>query len=179
MKSALLFLVCILFFYSCREVEKSTQANTEQESTFDYYPRANIYYNIDQKYYLVFDSAQNVWQQKNNLTTEENALLSKKVVITDPSVPVYLDNEHHRLIYGTILYSSSEEIHKKFLEDSLKVINAKKSRSIEDSLKISNAKKVNPKAEKEKKRKNGLKNFFDRIFKKKQAKPLPPTKLPG
>ncbi len=175
MKSILLFLFCIQFFFSCKELEKPKQVNTAQENNFDYYPRANIYYNIEQKYYLVFDSAQNAWQQKNNLTTQENALLSKKVVITDPSEPVYLDNEHHRLIYGTILYSSPEEIHKKYIEDSLKIITAKKRRDIEDSVKILNAEKANPKVEKEKKRKNGLRNFFDRLFKKKQEKPLPPT----
>ncbi len=103
MKSILLFLFCIQFFFSCRESEKPTQVNTSEESNYDYYPRANIYYNIDQKYYLVFDSAQNAWQQKNSLTEQEIALLSKKVIITDPSQPVYLDNEHHRLIYGTMV----------------------------------------------------------------------------
>lgn len=175
MKKILLLLFCIQFFFSCREVEKPIQVNTKQESTFDYYPRANIYYNIEKKYYLVFDSAQNVWQQKNNLTTEENALLSKKVVITDPSDPVYLDNEHHRLIYGTKLYSSPAEIHKKYIEDSLKIITGKKKRDIEDSVKILNAKKANLKVEKEKKHKNGLRNFFDRLFKKKQEKPVPPN----
>jgi hypothetical protein len=174
MKWTLLFLVFIIFFASCKEGEQPSQATPKQEATFDYYPRANIYYSIEQKYFFVFDSAQNVWLQKNNLSPEENRLLSKKVIISNPSSPVYLDNEHHRLIYGTILYSSSEEIHKKFIEDSLKLINAKKSRRIEDSLKTSITKKVNPQVEKEKKTRNGLKNFFDRIFKKKQAKPLPP-----
>ena len=179
MKNTPLFLFWILFVLSCNEVEKSKDANTPQAntshgSTYDYYPRANIYYDIEQKHYLVFDSAQNMWQQKNNLSNEENALLSKKVVITNPSLPVYQANDYHRLVYGTALYSSSEEIRKKFNEDSLKIVNAKKRRL--DSLKISNVKKDTTIAEKGKKRKNGLKNFFDKIFKKKSDKPLPPAK---
>jgi CRISPR/Cas system CMR subunit Cmr6 (Cas7 group RAMP superfamily) len=79
------------------------------------------------------------------------------------------------LVYGTALYSSSEEIRKKFTEDSLKIINAKK-RRLTDSLKMSNEKKDTTIAENKKKRKNGLKNFFDKIFKKKSEKPLPPAK---
>jgi len=181
MKNTLLFLFWIIFFLSCNEVEKSkeantTQANTTQGSTYDYYPRANIYYDIEQKHYLVFDSAQNILQQKTNLSTEENALLSKKVVITNPSLPVYQANDYHRLVYGTALYSSSEEIRKKFNEDSLKIVNAKKRRLAGDSLKMSNVKKDTTIAENGKKRKNGLKNFFDKIFKKKSEKPLPPAK---
>ncbi len=180
MKNTLLFLFWIIFFLSCNE-EKSkeaniTQANTTQGSTYDYYPRANIYYDIEQKHYLVFDSAQNKWQQKTNLSTEENALLSKKVVITNPSLPVYQANDYHRLVYGTALYSSSEEIRKKFNEDSLKIVYAKKRRLAADSLKMSNVKKDTTLAENGKKRKNGLKNFFDKIFKKKSEKSLPPDK---
>ncbi|MEJ7821709.1 MAG: hypothetical protein WKF85_05265, partial [Chitinophagaceae bacterium] len=83
-------------------------------------------------------------------------------------------NDYHRLVYGTALYSSSEEIRKKFKEDSLKIVNAKKRRL--DSLKISNVKKDTTITENGKKRKNGLKNFFDKIFKKKSEKPLPPAK---
>ena len=181
MKNTLLFLFWIIFFLSCNEVEKSeevntTQANTTQGNTYDYYPRANIYYDIEQKHYLVFDSAQNIWQRKTNLSTEENALLSKKVVISNPSLPVYQANDYHRLVYGTALYSSSEEIRKKFNEDSLKIVNAKKKRLAGDSLKMSNVKKDSTIAENGKKRKNGLKNFFDKIFKKKSEKPLPPAK---
>jgi len=153
MKSVLLLLIYILLFFSCKEVEKSKQGNT-----FEYYPRVNIYYDIDEKYYLVFDSAQDAWQQKNNLSSEENNLLSKKVVITNPSQPVYKDNDNHRLIYGTVLYSSSEELRQKFIEDSLKVASAKKAKPI---------RKVDTVAEAEKKPKRGLKKFFDKIFNKK------------
>jgi hypothetical protein len=178
MRNTHLYLFLLIFFLSCNEVEKSketntTQANTAQGSTYNYYPRANIYYDIEQKHYLVFDSAQNLWQQKTSLSTEENALLTKKVVINNPSLPIYEANDHHRLIYGTALYSSAEEIRKKFIEDSLKIVNAKKKRLAADSLKMSNGKKDTTIG---KKRKNGLKNFFDKIFKKKSEKPLPPAK---
>jgi len=172
MKSTLLFFLCILFFLSCQQAEKSTQTGTKHGNTYDYYPRANIYYDIEQKYYFVFDSVQGVWQQKNTLTSEENSLLNKKVLITNPSLPVYLDNDHHQLIYGTVLYSSSEEINKKFIEDSLKVLNAKKGRIKEDSLKILKDKKAGQKEEKEKKRKSGFKKFLDNIFRKKEDKKL-------
>jgi hypothetical protein len=153
MKSVLLFLISTLLFFSCKEVEK-----LKQGSTYEYYPLANIYYDIDEKYYLVFDSAQDAWQQKENLSGEETDTLGKKVVITNPSRPVYKDNDNHRLIYGTVLYSSSEELRQKFIEDSLKVDSAKKVKPI---------RKVEPKLEAEKKPKRGLKKFFDKIFNKK------------
>ncbi len=155
MKSVLFFLIYILVFFSCKEVEKSKQGNT-----FEYYPRVNIYYDIDEKYYLVFDSAQNAWQQKNNLSAEETDMLSKKVVITNPSRPVYKDNDNHRLIYGTVLYSSPEVLRQKFIEDSIKLAAVKKEKPI---------KKVDTvaEAEREKKPKRGLKKFFDKIFNKK------------
>ncbi len=153
MKSVLFFLIYILLFCSCKEVEKSKQG-----STYEYYPRANIYYDVGKKYYMVFDSAQDAWQQKNNLSSEENNLLSKKVVITNPSQPVYKDNDNHRLIYGTVLYSSSEELRQKFIEDSIKLAALEKEKPV---------KKVEPKLEIEKKPKRGLKKFFDKIFNKK------------
>jgi hypothetical protein len=170
MKSPLLILLCFLLIFSCRQEDSSTQASTKHGNTYDYYPKANIYYDIEQKYYLVFDSLQDEWLQKSTLTTEENALLDKKFLIANPSLPVYFDNDNHRLIYGTALYSSSEEINKNFIEDSLKILNAKKNRIIQDSLKMQNAKKENQKEEKEKKRKRGFKKFLDNIFRKKEDK---------
>lgn len=140
-----------MFFIFC---SCSNNEQPKQGDTFLYYPKENIYYDIALKEYYFFDSTQNSWQQRKDI---DGNSLGKKVLITNASFPVYKDNEQHRLIYGSKLYTSSDEIRRKYIEDSLKSLPppvAKKSNTSEDK--------------KDEKKKSGFRKFWEKLFGKKE-----------
>lgn len=128
----------------------------KQGSTFFFYPVANVYYDIEQKDYYVFDSSAHNWKIQEESPTNADSL-GRKVLIEHAAVPVYKDNEQHRLIYGTALYTSASEVRRKYIEDSLAslpppVVTAKHTDN--DSEDTSKQKK-----------KGFLKRLWDKIFK--------------
>lgn len=139
----LLCLISVTLLFSCQQ-KKQTE---KQGSTFLYYPKANIYYDIEQKQYYVFDSSVNQWQKEKQLTLNENDL-GKKVLLTNAPVPVYRDNAQHRLIYGAALYTSSDEVRRKYIEDSLNSLPPP----------------VVANAEKKEKKKGFFKRLWDKVF---------------
>jgi hypothetical protein len=108
-----LFYLPIVFILSCGPAQKQKK----QGATFFYYPKTNIYYDIEQKEYYLYDSAISAWKMQEQSPAADS--LGKKVLIEHASVPVYKDNEQHRLIYGTALYSSASDVRRKYIEDSL------------------------------------------------------------
>lgn len=132
------------------------QKKSTQGTTFYYFPKANVYYDLEQKEYYVLDSVAGNWQQKKQLPVEEQSHLGKKIVIENPSVPVYKDNNQHRMIYGIVLYSSPEEMRQKFIEDSLKSLPKKIPKRIRREEESENEHQEKPKSK--------LRKFLDKIF---------------
>jgi hypothetical protein len=147
MVKLILVLVFIAAFSGCSQQEAHVQGNA-----FYFYPKPNIYYDIEKKEYYVFSSAGNKWEIKTALTENEKAMLGEKVVIDTPSVPVYANNADHRILYSASLYSDEREIREKYIEDSLKSVPKKPDTTA--------GKKKEVLDEKE----SGIKKFFKKIF---------------
>ena len=153
MKSAALLVFTALIFFCCNQQDTHVQGNT-----FYYYPRPNVYYDIERKEYYVFSPDANQWERKKELTEAQKTDLGEKVAIDTPSVPVYKSNAHHRLLYSASLYSREAEMQQKYIEDSLK--------SLPKPPPPKEEKPVTPKTEEDK----GLKKFFKKIFGKEEDK---------
>ncbi|MDB5232079.1 MAG: hypothetical protein JWN76_2884 [Chitinophagaceae bacterium] len=103
-------------FQSC------TGGNNAQGSKFYYYPKSNIYYDVDNKHYLAFNDSSNSWQSLDTLTRQQLVSLGKRILINHPADPVYKNNDNDRMIYSVALYVPPAVIHEKFIEDSLNSI---------------------------------------------------------
>lgn len=136
------------------------QQEPVQGSTFYYYPKPNIYYDIEQKQYYLLSPNQIEWQKRTDLLPEQLATLGKKVIIDTPGIPVYKNNAHHRLVYGAALYTSQAEMQRKFIEDSLSSLPKR------DTLK-------RDEVVKEEKRRSKVGRFFDNLFGKKKKEKEP------
>jgi hypothetical protein len=115
-----------------------------------YYPKANLYYDIEQKQYYVYESGHQAWKRVKEVDYSE-AQLGKRVMIDQVSIPVYQDNEQHKLIYGASLYNTTrDDIRRKFVEDSLKSL-PRQAPEKDSTIAV-------------KKKRSGIRRFFDRIF---------------
>jgi hypothetical protein len=104
-----------LLFSSCKEEQKEKP----QGDDFLFYPLPNIYFDEDNKEYYFFDSTKTSWQKTGMLPAPVVARLGRSVKLDSVPVPVYKDNETHRLIHGAILYSSPDTLRRQYREDSL------------------------------------------------------------
>jgi hypothetical protein len=145
---AALLLVTHFSIYSCQD-------ENVQGTKFEFYPKSNIYYDVEkERYYLIVNDE---WQRKKNITKEQQSRLGKHVRIDKPGVPVWKDNEQHRLIYGTALYTSSADYRRKFYEDSIKSLPKKPVVPMSDSVRN------------EENKRSGVRKFLDRLFGKERA----------
>lgn len=139
----LLLLCLLLSFASCGE--------EKQGERIMFYPLANVYFDQDNEKYYAIDPQTRSWQKTKELPAV-NTTLGKGVPIPNPSVPVYKDNRQHKLIYGARLYTTKEEIRRKFVEDSLASVPPppKKEKKKEEK--------------KEEEKKGGFRKWLDKIF---------------
>ncbi len=156
MKIFLLLLAVALLTVAGFAIFKSQKKEYIQGIRFQYYPKANVYYDLDNKEYHLLQNEK--WQRSKNITEEQQSFLGKGVVINKPAIPVWKDNEQHRLIYGTALYTSTADVKQKYYEDSIRSLPKKIIVPKADSVAV----------EEEEKKRSGVRNFFDRIFKKKK-----------
>jgi hypothetical protein len=125
--------------------------------SFQYYPKANVYYDVEKdRYYSIVNEK---WQPNPSLAEEGSTYLGKHVLIDSPAVPVWKDNEYHRLVFGTALYNSPGEFDKKYTEDSLRSMPRKEVIRTDTLAAETGAKK-----------KKGVRAFFDKLFKKRDKK---------
>lgn len=150
------FLVLFIGFFSCNEVQESRQGNT-----IFYYPRSNVYYDVEEKQYFFYSDDNNEWRAEKNMEAFHKDSLGKNVVVDKPSQPVWRDNEHHRLVYSAALYTSAIDLQRKYYEDSVNSL----PKSAPVIIKKDSALNKEQEEEKEKK---GLKKFLDKVFKKKK-----------
>jgi hypothetical protein len=151
-------LVIFTSFSACNEKEEFRQGDT-----IFYYPKPNVYYDVEEKQYFFLSDDNNEWQTNKNLEAFQKDSLGKNVVLNNPSLPVWKDNEHHRLVYGAALYTSAIDLQRKYYEDSINSLPKPPPVVKKDNTPV----KLEEEEEVEKEKK-GLKKFLDRVFKKKE-----------
>ena len=145
-----MFAAVIVGFATRRPAKKSTPI----EYQFEYYPKANIYFNKTIHTYTFLDK-NGVWQ------TQETPPLStipldKKVDLKSDSPDIWKDNEKHRMIYAVSLYASASDLKEPEKRPEPPII---KVETIEIP-KVTETKKA-----------RGLKGFLKKIFRKKKDAP--------
>jgi hypothetical protein len=152
----LIALLSIALFFSCQEVGKSKPT---QGKNIYYYPTANVYYDADNNLYMVLNETAG-WETKDELPQEQITTLGQKVVVENPSLPVWKDNGDHKMIYAANLYTTKDDYRQKFIEDSISSL----------------PRKTNPVAKQQgdstsmKKEKSGVGKFLNRLFRGKEKK---------
>ncbi len=155
MKAVIAILIVIIATAAVFFVFKPVQEGEKQGTIFHYYPKANIYYDVDNKqYFLLSDKG---WEPSNDLPDEQKSVLGEKVILDHPDLPVYKSNAHHRIVYAATLYTSQTDLQNKFYEDSVKSLPKKEVDVIKkDSIVAA--------TENERKSKTGIGRFFNKIF---------------
>lgn len=131
----------------------SSREDPTDGTTFYYYPRTNLYYDVERERYIYPDTINGGWQKSRKLPGEGKDKLGKYFILNNPAPPVWSQNSHHRLLYGTALYVKADDIRRKFIEDSI--------RSLPKPKPVPNRKPV-PKDTTD--TRSGIERFFDRLF---------------
>src|SRR5215217_3126445 len=100
-----MFAAVIVGFATRRPVKKTAPAIY----SFDYYPKANIYYNKTNDTYA-FLTTDGHWQMVKSIPVSSSLSLDKKVELTSTTANVWKDNDRHRMIYAASLYGSSSDL---------------------------------------------------------------------
>ena len=131
----------------------------KQGTTILYYPEANIYFDKEKETYIAFADESRRWERVKQLTDQQKQTLGRSVLVNDPTDPVWKQNSDHKVIYSALVYTSPDEVQRKFVEDSIRDLPPKPKP----------VKKEEPVEEvKEEKKKSGIARFFQRIFGKKK-----------
>jgi hypothetical protein len=135
----------------------SSREDPTDGTTFYYYPRVNMYYDVERERYIYPDSIEGGWQKTRKLPGDGKDKLGKYFILNNPKPPVWSQNSHHRLLYGTALYAKENDIRRKFIEDSLRSV--PKPRPVPRKA---------PVAKDSIDKRNGIERFFDRLFGKEE-----------
>lgn len=131
----------------------SSREDPTDGTTFYYYPRTNIYYDVERERYIYPDTIKGGWQKSRKLPGEGKDKLGKYFILNNPAPPVWSQNSHHRLLYGTALYAKEDDIRRKFIEDSLRSVP-----------KPPPPPRRKPDAKDTTDTRSGIERFFDRLF---------------
>ena len=97
------FLIIITFpvFYSCKTEEVKADA-----SQYHYFPKTNVYYDVNESEYIYSLDSGRVWQKVKNIKMAEAPVtLGGKIIIEGKGIEIWKDNESHRALYGGTLYN--------------------------------------------------------------------------
>lgn len=141
-------IAAFLFFNSSSEKEP-------EDFVFMYYPKANTYYHISSNEFVFIDPSTGSWERSEQMPALEDSL-GKYVTLNITDDPVWKNNRQHRIVYGTSLYASPQEVKTKLVEDSVKSLPPKP---------VVVVKRDTVTDEKQEKKRSGVRRFFDRIFK--------------
>ncbi len=133
--------------------KKTVPKAIEAGQTYYFYPKANVYFDTTAGNYIFLGDDGN-WQTNVKLPADKQSLLEKDIIINNPELPVWKNNDAHQLLYSAALYSTAAD----FKEKEKIVVNNKKEMSEEVV------------EEKDKDDKTGLGKFFDKIFKGKKER---------
>ena len=117
MKAVIAVLIVIIATAAVFFAFKPTEEGEKQGTLFHYYPKANIYYDVDNEQYFVLSDKG--WESSENIPEEQKSVLGEKVILDRPALPVYSSNAHHRIVYAATLYTSQADLQNKFYEDSV------------------------------------------------------------
>lgn len=129
----------------------------KQSSTYYYYPKVNMYYDVANSIYIYLDTDGKTWQSAKQITDKLTTGMGKKAILINPPLPVWKSNEHHKMVYSTALYASSKDFRKSPPKTS--TVTSKPN---------TEAKKPEA-AQQQEKKESGIERFFKRLFKKKDA----------
>ncbi len=130
--------------------KKTSPEVVQAGQTYYFYPKANVYFDTTAGNYI-FQGLDGSWETNAKLTAEKQSLLEKNIVINNPELPVWKNNDAHQLLYSTALYSTAADF-----KEEVK-IEVKKKEAVTDE-------------KADDKEKTGLGKFFDKIFKGKKEK---------
>lgn len=162
MKRAVLFIimiVCIpLFVLSC---QSRNQQEEKEGYEFYYYPKKNVYYNVEKKNFFYSLDGGKTWDSIMSSSDKEPATLGEKIIIYSDYTNAYKDNPAHRKLYNGRLYNIvNAEI---ALTPGAPEVTERK------AVKKTSTTEAEPKPEEDKPKK-GLKKFLNKIFGKHNKK---------
>lgn len=132
----------------------------QQSSTYYYYPRVNVYYDVAHSIYIYLDEDGKTWQSAKQVSDKLTTGMGKKAVLINPPLPVWKSNEHHKMVYSTALYAAATD----FRKDPPKAPAVNKSAGAKKAVE-----------QKTEKKDSGVERFFKRLFKKKSTDDKKPT----
>jgi hypothetical protein len=142
-----MFAAVIVGFATRKPVKEIAPA----EYAFEYYPKANIYFNKTNHTYAFADKS-GAWHTQETPPLSTIAL-DKKVELKSSSTDIWKENEKHRMIYAVSLYASAADLkepERKSQPPAIRIENSDQSKPVETK---------NPR---------GLKGFLKKIFRKKK-----------
>ncbi|WP_018613309.1 hypothetical protein [Segetibacter koreensis] len=91
-----------LFLVSCQ-----SKNNQEEKENFEFYyfPKKNVYYNIEKKNFLYSLDGGKTWDSVVSISDKEPATLGEKIIVYSDDYNVYKDNPAHRKLYIGRLYN--------------------------------------------------------------------------
>ncbi len=131
--------------------KKTAPKPIEAGQTYYFYPKANVYFDTTAGNYLFQDLDGN-WETNAKLPADKQSLLEKNIIINNPELPVWKNNDAHQLLYSAALYSNKTD----FTEE-VKVAVSNKKTKVDEKIE-----------EKDKDDKTGIGKFFNKIFKGKK-----------
>ena len=144
-----------IFTLSARK-SAGKKSSIKQSSTYYYYPRVNMYYDVANSVYIYKAPDGKSWESGKQITDKVTTGMGKKAVLINPPLPVWKSNAHHKMVYSTALYASAKDFRKAPPKAPITT-----SKPAED-------KKV-AEEQKTQKKDSGIERFFKRLFKKKSA----------
>ena len=87
----------VLLMYGCK--------GKQQQKTFYYYPKANVYYDTQRSLYYYSLNGGQSWDSVPKLIAKEPATLGNKEIIYTTATPPYANNSADRKKYGGSVFS--------------------------------------------------------------------------
>jgi hypothetical protein len=153
--SLILKILCV-----CLLITGCSDKISKQELEFYYYPKKNVYFDVDKKKYFYSLDGAKTWAGMESTDAKEPATLGEKVVIYSDSAQVYKENATHRKLYAGNLYNI-------ILGD---VSTTMTTEEVSERKIIQKRKVVSGKGKVEEKPKKGIGKFIQKIFGKKDKK---------
>lgn len=146
MRTVLILISCI-FYFACNDNKAETVVPAPPPPKYYFYPKANVYFDSVNKDYVFLTNDGITWQTQKQIPAAMQAIMDKNVLIDSPSMPVWKDNDDHKLLYSALLYVNPADTMQK------KEPKAAVQKAVTDTVK---------------KQKKGLGKLLDKIFGRKK-----------
>lgn len=144
--SKLLSFCFLIFCFACNDNKAEKAVIQPTPPKYYFFPKANVYFDTVNKDYVFVGTDGKTWVSGKQIPAVMQSMMDKRIVIDSPSMPVWEDNENHKLVYSALLYVSPNDTVQKKAPVVLKPVNT-------DSIK---------------KEKKGLGKFLDKLFGRKK-----------